>query len=86
MSEGAREKKREAARRQERRDPAQPRPQAPPPGRTHQQAVLRHGDAAGLHLEPHALADAGGKSVRLPGPLAPVPAGTPAIDTDAQGE
>ena len=54
-----------------------------PAGVTHQPAVLRHGDAAGVHLEPHALADAGGKSVRLPGPLAPVPAGTPA--TDAQG-
>ena len=61
---------------------AVPRPQAPQ-GLTHQPAVLRHGDAAGVRLEPHALADAGGKSVGLPGPLAPVPAGTPA--TDAQG-
>lgn len=42
--------------------------------------MLRHRDAAGVHLETHALADAGGKSIRFPGPLALVPAGAPAID------
>lgn len=51
---------------------------------THQPAVLRHGDAAGMHLEAHALADAGSKSIRFPGPLTLVPAGAPATDTDPQ--
>lgn len=46
--------------------------------------MLGHGDAAGMHLEAHALADAGSKSVRLPGSLALVPAGAPATDTDSQ--
>lgn len=37
-----------------------------------------------MHLEAHALADAGSKSIRFPGPLALVPAGAPATDTDSQ--
>lgn len=55
-----------------------------PPGGPYQPAVLGHGDAAGVHREMHALADAGCESIGFPGPLAPVPAGAPATDTESQ--
>lgn len=44
---------------------------------TYREAVLGHGDAAGLHGDAHALPDAVGKAVRLGGSLAAVPRGAP---------
>jgi len=43
----------------------------------YRQAVLRHGDAAGLHHDAQALPNAVGKAVRLLGPLTAVPWGAP---------
>lgn len=44
---------------------------------TYREAVLGHGDAAGLHGDAHALPDAVGKAVRLGGSLTAVPRGAP---------
>lgn len=45
--------------------------------RAHREAVLRHGDAAGLHGHAQALGDAAGEAERLLCPLTAIPRGAP---------